>query len=317
MSIRPCTAPRTSQACRSRYRSNREERTTATVISALEYHRPASLSEACALLQELGPGAVPLAGGTDIVVDLRRGAAELRHLVSLRDLDELREIRIDGDDLRIGSLVTPALLDESEGVRASRPELLDVVEVFGNPQVRRRATVGGNLCTAASCGDLAPLLRVLGARLVAEGPSGRRELTLEDFFSDHRTTVLVHGEILVEVVVPVRVDGEGAAYATFGRRAANFITVAGVAIFFRLEKDRCAEARLALGAVSPTPVRVPAAEELLVGSHLDEGVRAEAARAASDAAEPISDVRASTDHRRELVEALAVRAVRTAQERAR
>ena len=275
------------------------------------------MSEACALLRELGPGAVPLAGGTDIVVDLRRGAAELRHLVSLRDLDELREIRVDGGDLRIGALATPALLDESEGVRAGRPELLDTVEVFGNPQVRRRATVGGNLCTAASCGDLAPLLLVLGARLVVEGPAGRRELTLEEFFSDHRTTVLEIGEILVEVVVPVRVGGEGASYATFGRRAANFITVAGVAAFIRLEEDLCAEARLALGAVAPTPVRVPTAEELLVGSRLDDEALGKAALAAAAAAEPISDVRASTDHRRELVEALAVRAVHTAQERAR
>lgn len=287
------------------------------MIPTLEYHRPASLSEVCALLRELGPGAVPLAGGTDVVVDLRRGLAEVHHLVSLRDLDELREIRIEGGDLRIGALVTPALLDESEGVRASRPELLDVVEVFGNPQVRRRATVGGNLCTAASCGDLAPLLCVLDARVVVEGTAGRRELTLEELFSDHRTTVLELGEILVEVVVPVRGDGEGAAYATFGRRAANFITVAGVAAFIRLEEDLCAEARLALGAVAPTPVRVPAAEELLVGSRLDEGALAGTALAASGAAQPISDVRASTDHRRELVEALAVRALHTAQERAR
>jgi len=258
-----------------------------------------------------------LAGGTDVVVDLRRGVAEVRHLVSLRDLDELREIRIEDGALRIGALVTPALLDESEVVRASRPELLDVVEVFGNPQVRGRATVGGNLCTAASCGDLAPLLLVLGALVVVEGPEGRRELTLEEFFSDHRTTVLELGEILVEVAVPARVKGEGAAYATFGRRAANFITVAGVAAFIRLEEGLCAEACLALGAVAPTPVRVPAADELLVGSRLDEAALGEAALAASGAAQPISDVRASSEHRRELVEVLTVRALHTAHGRAR
>jgi CO/xanthine dehydrogenase FAD-binding subunit len=259
---------------------------------------------------------VPLAGGTDVVVDLRRGAAEVHHLVSLRDLAELREIRVEGGELRIGALSTPALLESSEEVRKTRPELLDAVEVFGNPQVRNRATLGGNLCTAASCGDLAPLLCVLDARVLVESPGGRRELAVQDLFGDHRRTVLEPGEILADVVVPARVEGEGAAYATFGRRAANFITVAGVAAYLRMEGGGCAEARLALGAVSPTPVRVPTAEEALVGSELDQAVLGDAARAASKVAQPISDVRASVEHRRELVEALTVRALRRARGRA-
>jgi carbon-monoxide dehydrogenase medium subunit len=239
------------------------------------------------------------------------------HLVSLADLEELQDIVMESGELRIGALVTPAQLEASEAVGTARPELLDAVEVFGTPQVRHRATVGGNLCSAASCGDLAPLLVALGARAIVAGPEKRRELALEEFFGDHRRTVLRPGQILVEIVVPARTPGEGAAYRAFGLRAANFITVAGVAAFLRLEEGLCREARIALGAVAPTPLPVPGLEERLVGRALDEAVIKQAALAAREAAAPISDVRGSAEHRRELVEALCVQALRAAEERAR
>jgi len=265
---------------------------------------------------ELGPEALVLAGGTDVLVDLRRGSKKPRHLVSLLELDELKGIAVEDGELRIGSLVTPARLEGSEMVRSSRPELLDVVGVFGSPQVRNRATVGGNLCTAASCGDVAPLLVVLGTRVVLAGPGGRRELPLEEFFSDHRTTRMEPGEILVEVVVRPRSSGEGAAYRTFGLRAENFITVAGVAAFLQLEEGMCTRARIALGAVAPTPLPVSAATERLVGGPIDEPAVRGAATAAREAATPISDLRGSDQHRRELVEALCERALYAALERA-
>jgi carbon-monoxide dehydrogenase medium subunit len=287
------------------------------VDPSFEYYRPASLSEACALLSKLGPEALPLAGGTDVVVDWRRGTKQPRHLVSLTNLEELQQIVVEKGELRIGASVTPARLETSEVVASARPELLDAVGVFGTPQVRNRATVGGNLCSAASCGDLAPLLVALSARVVVVGVQERRELPLEKFFGDHRRTVLQAGEILVEVAVPIRSSGEGAAYRAFGLRAANYITVAGVAACIQLEKGVCRQARIALGAVAPTPVLVPAAAERLVGSPLDEAGISEAARAARAAAAPISDVRGTAEHRRELVEALCVRALRAAEGRAR
>lgn len=283
----------------------------------LEYHRPATVTEACRLLLDLGPEALPLAGGTDVVVDLRRGSKRPRHLVSLADLDDLSELAAVGDELHLGSMVTPDRMEGSALLRALRPELLDVVEVFGSPQIRRRATVGGNLCTAASCGDLAPLLMVLGARLEVEGEEGRREMPLSGLFSDHRSTRLSPGEILVKVILPVRRPGEGAAYRTFGLRAENFITVAGVAVSLQVEEGACSEARVALGAVAPTPVLVPEAEERLVGGTLEEVEIGEAARAARSAAAPITDLRASAEHRRELVEVLCTRALLAARERAR
>lgn len=280
-----------------------------------EYHRPVSLKEACVLLRRLGEDALPLAGGTDLLVDIRRGAKRAGHMVSLADLDELRGVEVDGGELRIGALVTPAQLGDSELVRKSRPELLDVVAVFGTPQVRNRATVGGSLCTAASCGDLAPLLVAMGARVEVAGPEGIGEVTLEGFFHQHRRTALEAGEILVAVKLPVRSAQDGGAYRAFGLRADNFITVAGVAAWVSMGGGICTGARIALGAVAPTPLRAPAAEARLVGTTLDEGVTRAAARAAREAAVPISDLRGSEEHRRELVEALCERALVAATER--
>ncbi len=286
------------------------------VQAQFEYHRPSSLPQACGLLRKLGPDAIPLAGGTDVLVDLRRGSKQPRHLVSLADLHELRGIRVDGGELKIGALVTPSQLERSEAVLSHRPELLDAVGVFGTPQVRRRATVGGSLCTAASCGDLAPLLMALGARVVVVGPEERQVLSLEDFFGDHRKTVLESGHILSEVTVSTRSPGEGAAYEAFGLRATNFITVAGVAAFLRVEEGLCTRARIALGAVAPTPLLTSTAQEALVGGSLDDKSMKKAASLARQAAAPISDIRGSADHRRELVEELCFKALEAARERA-
>ncbi len=284
--------------------------------SHMRYHRPASLAQACELLRELGPEASVLAGGTDVLVDLRRGSKQPTHLVSLASLHELRRVQVLDGELKIGALATPAALESSPEACSARPELLDVVRVFGSPQVRFRATVGGNLCTAASCGDMTPLLMVLGARVSLQGPEGRRDLTLEQLFPYHRETALRPGEILVEVAVPVRGRGEGAAYQAFGSRATNFITAAGVAAFLRVVDGICLEARIALGAVAPTPVLVPAAAEPLLGSSLDEESLRDAASMARAAAAPISDVRGSAGHRRELVEVLCRRALAQARGRA-
>jgi carbon-monoxide dehydrogenase medium subunit len=282
-----------------------------------EYHRPSTVAEACVLLKELGPGALPLAGGTDVLVDLRRGSKEPRHLVSLADLGELRELGENGGELRIGALVTPHQLEHAEAVTAHRPELLDAVGVFGTPQVRHRATVGGSLCTAASCGDLAPLLMALGARVVLASPQGRTEVSLETFFQDHRQQVLEEGQLLAEVVLPVRGVGDGAAYHAFGLRKANFITVAAVAAFLRMEDGVCAEARITLGAVAPTPIPTPEAAALLLGRPLTGELIAEVAARVREAALPISDLRGSAEYRRELVAALCQRALGTAEGRTR
>jgi len=286
------------------------------VLSTLQYHRPASLAEACTLLQQLGGEAVPLAGGTDLIPDLERGLKTTGHVVSLRDLDELRGIRVEDDVLRIGALVTPSEISRSEVIRGRCSGLLDAVGVFGSPQVRNRATLGGNLCSAASCGDLPPMLIALDAQVRLVGPGGERGLALADFFTGARQTRLDPAEILVDVVLPVRKPGEGACYEVFGRRGAGFITVAGVAAFVHLEEGLCRHARVVLGAVAETPLLVPSAGEFLEGRALDDAAIAAAAELAQAAGRPISDVRGSAEFRSEVLEVLAMRALRTARERA-
>jgi carbon-monoxide dehydrogenase medium subunit len=164
---------------------------------------------------------------------------------------------------------------------------------------------------------MAPLLMALGARVLLVSPEESREVRLEEFFGDHRRTEMAPGEILAEVLVPARVPGEGGAYQAFGLRAANFITAAGVAVVLRVEEGVCRKARVALGAVAPTPFLATPAQEALEGGPPDESRLLEAARRARDAAEPISDVRGSAEHRIELVEELCLRALRLALGRAR
>lgn len=283
---------------------------------SIEYHRPSSLADACELLRQFGDTAIPLAGGTDVVVDLRRGAKAPKHLVSLAGLHGLREISLGGGMLRIGALVTPAQLQSSEEVLSSRPELLDAVGVFGTPQVRNRATVGGNLCTAASCADLTPILLALDARVGLATPEGPRGIPLVDLFGDHRATLLRPGHLVSEVMIPAKGPGEGAAYEAFGLRATNSITVAGAAAYLLLEEGQCIGARLALGAVAPTAFLVKAATEVLVGTEGGDAELEEVGRLAAVEAAPISDIRGSEVHRRELVERLAVRAFQAARRRA-
>lgn len=257
----------------------------------MEYHRPDTLAQARELLESLDE-ALPLAGGTDVVVDLKAGLKSPRHVVSLHAIPELHGVVEKNGALVIGALTTPAELAASKVVRNVRPELGECVKVFGGPQVRNRATVGGNLCTAASCADLPPMLLALNATVTIHG---ERELPLAEFFVDNKRTVLRRGEIVTHVTVPARREGEGAAYEAFGRRGGSFITAAGVAAVV------CkGTARLGLGAVAPTP--------LLVEAPLEE-----APRKARAAVAPITDIRGTAEHRAELVEVLARRAIGRAQ----
>lgn len=283
------------------------------MLPTLAYHRPASLGEAVDLLARLDD-AVPLAGGTDVIVDLRRGSRTARHVVSLRDLDALRGVTLEAASLRIGALTTPAELAASDAVRAGRPELLEAVTAFGNRQVRNRATIGGNLCTATSCADLPPVLMACGAGLELRGPEGSRTLPLEALFLDARTTALGRAELLVAVTLPAKTAADGAAYEPFGLRAASFITVAGVAAWIRLEGGSCRDARVVLGAVSPTALLVPEAGARLVGGSVDAAAIDAAAAIAREAARPRSDVRGSGAYRSDLVEVLAKRALTRALE---
>ncbi|MEW6249922.1 MAG: xanthine dehydrogenase family protein subunit M [Planctomycetota bacterium] len=282
-----------------------------------QLHEPATLDEAAALLVRYGRAARVLAGGTDLLVDLKTGRVRVGHLIALRRLEALRGVRETAAGVSIGALTTITELAAAPLVLARLPALADAAAEMAGPQIRNVATVGGNIASAVPCADLPPVLIALGASVVLVSGAGRRELPLEGFFRGPRQTLSRDEEMLVEVRVPHQPPCSGAAYARLGLRAGNAIPVAAVAASLSLDRDgRVAAARIVLGAVAPVPRLVPAAAEALSGRPASEERFAAGARLAREAAEPISDVRGSAEYRRALVEVLARRALRAAYARA-
>ncbi|MEW6742214.1 MAG: FAD binding domain-containing protein [Planctomycetota bacterium] len=289
-------------------------------------HEPADLKEAGSLLARLGPRARVLAGGTDLLNDLRTGRIEPCELVSLARVGGLRgiEAQVGGGrmspskaGLRIGALTTIAEMEESPLLSGPFAVLAEAASGMATPQVRNAATVGGNIVGAVPCADMPPVLGVLDASLVLWSLSGSRTVAIASFFNAPRSAGRRDDEILTEILVPSPPERFGASYARLGLRDGNAIAVAGVAASLALgSRDRIAAARLMLAAVAPIPKRAVAAEDALVGRELEEAIDHAVAETAR-AAEPISDVRGSAAYRGEMVRVLARRALRAAGERAK
>ncbi len=282
-------------------------------VADIELHAAATLEEAATTMARHAPDARLLAGGTDLLVDLKTGRTRVGHLVSLNRIEALRGITETGDGLRVGALTTITQLDRSPIVRGRFSALLDATREMAGPQVRNVATVGGNIASAVPCADLPPILIAMHASVVLWSPQGQREVPLDKFFIGARKTVRRDDEVLTAVFVPKAPSGFGAAYARFALREGNAIAVAAVAAGLTLDGDRIVrDARIVLGAVAPIPLQVEAAATEVLGQPPDEDAFGRAAAAAREAAEPISDVRGSADFRRELVEVLTRRALRMA-----
>jgi carbon-monoxide dehydrogenase medium subunit len=287
-------------------------------VPAIELHEAASLEEASALLNRHAPEARLLAGGTDLLVDLKTGRQEAGHLVSIHAIDELRGIEEGKAGLLIGALTTISELNRSRVIAQRYPVIADAASRMAAPQVRNAATVGGNIAGAVPCADLPPVLLVVNASVVLWSPAGERTVALRELFAGPRETIRRADEVLTAVSVPAPPRGFGAAYARFALRDGNAIAVAAVAAGLGLDADdRVNAASVALGAVAPTPRLVEAAGTLLTGRALDDEAIDDASEAAMKAAEPISDVRGSAEYRRELVGILTRRALVGARARAR
>ena len=290
---------------------------TALYLPNFELHESRSLSEAGELMRRFAPDARLLAGGTDLLVDLKTGRVAAGHLVSIGGIPELSGVSLTDGGLRIGALTTITDLDRSPAVRERFVAILDATSRMAAPAVRNVATVGGNICAAVPCADLPPILTAMNADVLLWSKDGERRVRLDSFFVGPRQTVLRDGEVLIAVAVPEPPSGFGAAYARFGLRDGNTISVAGVAASLLLDaKGTVREARLILGAVAPIPKPVASASDGLIGCTVDGVDFAKAGRVAAEAAEPICDVRGSAGFRREIVGVLARRALETACKRA-
>jgi carbon-monoxide dehydrogenase medium subunit len=290
------------------------------LLPKFDYQAPKSLREACALLDEFGAKARLLAGGTDLLVNLKHKKMAPDQVISLNRIKGLDEAAAKkGKGISIGPLATAAYLAENELALGPLQVLAEGAGRIGSPLIRNRATIGGNIVTARPASDLAPPLLVLGALLILKGKDGERELPVEKFFKGPGKTSIKPKEILSRIFIP-EPDGPGAgAYLKLGSRKALEISLVNVASFIEVGADlSIKQARIALGAVAPVPVRAKTAEKFLKGKKPqgeDDPLFREAARAAVQDASPITDHRGSAEYRQALIEILTARTLQSAYSR--
>lgn len=279
---------------------------------------PQSVQEAVEVLARAGGEGRPLAGGTDLIVQMKENRRSPGVVVDVKRIPDLNVLSWDArDGLRVGAAVSCTRIAAYAPVRERYPALAEACALVGSVQIQNRAALGGNFCNAAPSADAVPPVLSYGGKLMLAGPDGRRELPAEDFFVGPGQTVLGPGELLVEIIIPTPPSPSGAAYLRFIPREEMDIAIAGVGSFVQLNADRtrCEQARITLAAVAPTPVRAREAEAFLVGKPLDQTTMAHAGELAAKAAQPISDVRGSAAYRIELVKVLTRRTLQKALER--
>ncbi|MBW2038474.1 MAG: xanthine dehydrogenase family protein subunit M [Deltaproteobacteria bacterium] len=311
-------------------------------MKRFDYLKPSTVQEAISLLHEHGEGAMLIAGGTDVIVGIKKRNIAPKALISLQGIKGLEYIEPQDGGVRIGGMTTHRALERSPLIKEGFPALADAVEKLGSVQIRNVATIGGNICNAAPSADTAPPLLALGAEVRIKGPQDERTIPLEEFFVGAGETVLKGDEILVEFIIPASPPHTGSAYWKHTRRQAMDLPILGVALSLSIDKAEapnlqklikdsapqeeilssleesglvCQEARIALGVAAPTPMRAKGAEGVLKGVTLTAGTLDEAARVASQEAQPRDTLRGAAWYRREMIQVLSKRLVITCLER--
>ncbi|MFQ5934270.1 MAG: FAD binding domain-containing protein, partial [Dehalococcoidia bacterium] len=286
----------------------------------IDYVSPQSVSEATQLLAEHGEKARVLAGGTDILVQLRADRRQLDLLVDVKAIPELSQISYDpASGLTLGAAVPCYKIYSDAAVSSAYPCLIDAASIIGGIQIQGRASIGGNLCNAAPSADAVPALIALGATCNIAGANGSREVPVEDFCTGPGESVLRPDELLVSLHIPPSPSNFGARYIRFIPRNEMDIAVAGAGVSVVLSDDKGSieSARVALASVAPTPLFVKAAGEALEGQPVDDGAIERAAQLAGEAARPITDMRGTIEYRKHLCQVLTRRALKTAIQRAK
>ena len=284
---------------------------------SFEYYAPHSLEEALSLLDNRRERSKVLAGGTDLIVQMKNGNARPAVIVDAKKIPELNRLEWnDGKSLYIGAAVPLSKIVAFPPVMESFGILYQACSIIGSMQLRNRGTVGGNICNAAPSADSAPPLLCLGAKAIVARLGGNRIVPLDSFFQGPGQTALATNELLVGIEVPAPPIRSSGCYLRHTPRQDMDIAVVGVASFLIISKQNnlCQEARIALGAVAPTPIRVPQAESILAARVLTEEAIEEAAERAAEAARPISDMRGSAEYRKEIVKVLTRRTLKKALE---
>lgn len=273
-----------------------------------EYLRPSTIKEAVSLRAKYGKTAMPLAGGTDLIVNKDPG---IEYLIDITRLP-LDYLKSDKNGIKIGALTTFRELETSPLFKKRPYDVLaEAAHLSGHVSQRNMATIGGNICSAVPSADLLPPLIALSAKVRVVGTTGEKVIPLDEFFAGPKKTVLKHNELLVEIQVPSQTAKAAGAFLKIGRTHVDLALV-NVAVVVALDaRGTCKDARIVLGAVAPTSMRAKEAEAMLKGKKLSEisGVVDQVAEKAADETKPISDIRASAEHRREISKVLVKRAL--------
>ena len=284
------------------------------------YVAPTSVADAIGVLQEharSGRRAQALAGGTDLLVQLRGMDKAPRTIVDLKKIAETNRLDVGGDEIYIGAAIPSAVLNENAQLKALLPGLLEAADLIGSTQIQGRATLGGNLCNASPAADTTPaMIANRGVCVIASG-GGSRELPVEAFCTGVGVNALADDEFLLGLRFPRPPARSGDAYLRFIPRTEMDIAVAGAGVSLTLDGDgACVDACVGIGAVAPTPLKVAAAAEALIGTRVDDAALAAAGAACTAASSPISDKRGTVEYRRKVVAVLCRRAGAIARDRA-
>jgi carbon-monoxide dehydrogenase medium subunit len=288
-------------------------------MKTFQYLRPASLAEALDLLARHGPAARLVAGGTDVMVDFKKGGLKTDVLVSLRRLTDLRYIREGNGQVHIGGLTTLRDLERSSLVARRIPGLADAAKVMASVQIRNVATVAGNICNAAPSADTAPPLLAAGTQVRLVSPAGSRDIPLDQFFTGPRKTIRRPDEILTEFVVPIPSGPYSQAFWKHARRKAMDLAMVSVAVHLELEDDlvTCRQARIAHGVAAPTPIRTPEAEERLKGKKISPELLEGIGEASCEETLCRDSIRGQAWYREEIIRVMVRRMTLRAMERCR
>ncbi len=287
-------------------------------MTSLRYEAPETVEDAVRLLADADGEARALAGGTDLLVQLRTDLVRPGLIVDLKRIPRLMEVSANGAEIRVGAAVSGAVLGKSEAVKRAWPGVVEALELIGSTQIQGRASLGGNLCNGSPAADSVPALIAAGAVCEVVGPGGTREVPVEDVITAPGRLSLGPGEIVVSFTMPKPPARSGDAYLRFIPRTEMDIAVVGAGVALALGEDGvCTHARLGLGAVAPTPLLVEDGAKALIGTKVDDDALAALGAAASAACNPIDDKRGTIEYRVKVAGVLARRAALIALERAR
>lgn len=280
------------------------------------FHSPQTVDEAVSLLAA-NPAARPLAGGTDLIVQMRSRRAAPSHVVDIKRIAGMSGVREEGGRFVIGAATPCTALKDHKGLAAAWPGVVEAANLIGSVQVRNRATMAGNLCNASPAADSVPALVAAGATATIAGPKGQREVPVEAVTTGPGKTSLASGEFVVDIRLPARPKGGGDAYLRSIPRTEMDIAVVGCGAALVLDASgMCTSARVSLGAVAPTVLLVEEAGKALVGTKLDDAALEKMAEAVRQACKPIADKRGTIAYRVAMAGVLARRVVEIARERA-